>query len=155
MATTLISITVNLIVLFVFFLYFRRRISSVLQTTNIVQQIQREVDEMIVELNQTADRNIGLMEERLERLSALISDADKRIGVLKRESDRSKVSETVYTQLRPKITPPPPPAEPRKSARDEVLELYRQGVEPKEIAARVNKTLGEVDLIISLRGNRK
>ncbi len=154
MATTLISITVNLIVLFLFFVYFRRRISAILQTTNIVQQIQREVDEMITELNQTADRNIGLMEERLERLGALISDADKRISVLKKEGDRSKSSEAVYTQLRPKVTPPPAP-EPKRSARDEVLELYRQGVEPKEIAARVNKTLGEVDLIISLRGNRK
>jgi Family of unknown function (DUF6115) len=160
MATTLIGIIINIAVLFVFFLYFRRRIEAILETKKVVEHIRSEVDDMIVELNQTADRNIGLMEERLTRLSALVSEADRRITVLKKESDRGKSAEAVYTHLKPLSAAPSPRKEPevqaaKKSPREEVLELYRQGLDAREIAGKVDKTLGEVELIISLGVNRK
>ena len=165
MVGTLIVILVNLVVLFVFYLVFRRRIDRALQTENILKDIRTEVDQMIVDLNETTDRNVGLVEEQLSRLSARIADADRRIVVLKKENERTRTADTVYTQLRP-VSPPsdpqptkqqekkadPPPE--KKSPREQVLELYRSGLEAKEIASKLKKTLGEVELIISLGTNR-
>lgn len=166
MVGNLLVILVNLVVLLVFFLYFRRRIDRALQTENILHDIRVEVDEMIVDLNQTTDRNVGLVEDQLARLAARIAEADRRIMVLKKESEKTRTTDTVYTHLKP-VAPqlaekPSKPAEKRveksaekpKSAREQVLEMYRTGLEAREIAAKLGKTLGEVELIISLGTNR-
>jgi hypothetical protein len=163
MTVALLGIFANLIVLFGFFMYFRSKILRTLQTKDIVQQIQSEVDTMITQLNETADRNIALVEERLTRLSTLLADADRRIVVLKRDAARAKKVDEVYTHLKPPDSIVVPEAEHvaepevslKRSPRDEVLALYEQGIEPREIASRVEKTLGEVDLIISLGTKRK
>lgn len=158
-------ILVNATLLVAFFVYFRRRIDRALETGTIVKAIQDEVNQMIVDINGTTDRNIALIEERIERLQGLLAGADKRISVLKRESERGKVAEEVYTQLKPRgplAEAPVPPAAPKpteppaaKSPREEVLELHSQGMDSKRIASKVNKTLGEVELIISLGERRR
>lgn len=166
MVGTLLLIIANVVVLAAFFFYFRRRIARALESDTIIARVRDEVGQMIVELNETADRNIAVLEERIARLSNLLSDADKRIVVLKKEADKSRAKERVYSQLKPRPAPvearPPlvdaaPPAAPKsvepirpKSLREEVLDLHRQGIEPRTIAARLNKTVGEVELIISL-----
>ncbi len=165
MVGTLVVILVNLVVLFIFYLVFRRRIDRALQTENILKDIRTEVDQMIVDLNETTDRNVGVVEEQLSRLSARIAEADRRIVVLKKENERNRTADTVYTQLRPASRPSPPqpvkqqekkadPPPEKKSTREQVLELYRSGFEAKEIASKLKKTLGEVELIISLGTNR-
>lgn len=169
MVGTLLIILINGLILFLFFVFFRRRIDSALQSENILRDIRSEVERMIIDLNQTTDRNIGIVEEQLERLSARIAEADRRIGVLKKEAHKERASEAVYTQLRP-IVPPAAkevkpaekkpdkrqegPPEEKKTTRERVLELYRSGLEAREIAAQVDKTLGEVELIIALGTNR-
>lgn len=165
MVGSLLVILTNCLVLFVFFIYFRKRIDRALQSENILRDIRAEVDQMIVELNQTTDRNVGLVEDHLERLTARLAEADRRIVVLKKESDKVRTVDTVYTRLRP-VSPPKrtepkatekkteAPPEPKKPIREEVLELYRSGMEAREIATKVDKTLGEVELIISLGTNR-
>jgi len=170
MVATLVVILVNLAVLFGFFVFFRRRIDRALQSENILHDIRAEVDKMIVELNETTERNIGLVEDQLERLSARIGEADRRIVVLKKEGERTRPGDTVYTRLRPVVAVPTEvrgPKQPervtekpvekapeKKSIREQVLELYRSGLEAREIASKLNKTLGEVELIITLGTNR-
>lgn len=166
MVGNLVVILVNLAVLLGFFVYFRRRIDRALQTENILRDIRSEVDEMIVDLNQTTDRNVGLVEDQLARLAARIAEADRRIVVLKKESEKTRATDAVYTHLKPPVQqvaeiPPNPPEtkgekslEKPKSARERVLEMYRSGLEAREIATKLGKTLGEVELIISLGTNR-
>lgn len=124
---------------------------------------------MIIDLNQTTDRNVGLVEEQLERLSSRIAEADRRIVVLKKETEKTRSSEEVYTRLRPVLPPSSKepkaadkkaekreekPPEVKRTTREQVLELYRSGMEAREIATKVDKTLGEVELIIALGINR-
>ena len=165
MVGTLLVILSNCVVLFIFFVYFRRRIDRALQSESILSDIRAEVDQMIVELNQTTDRNVGLVEDHLERLAARIAEADRRIVVLKKEAEKVRTADTVYSRLKPVAPPrreeakkaeqkPEAPPEKKKTIRDQVLELYRSGMEAREIAAKVDKTLGEVELIITLGTNR-
>lgn len=166
MVGNLLVILVNLAVLLGFFVYFRRRIDRALQAENILRDIRGEVDEMIVDLNQTTDRNVGLVEDQLARLSARIAEADRRIVVLKKESGRARTTDAVYTHLKPVVQQlaekPARPVEKKverspekpKSVREQVLEMYRSGLEAREIATKIGKTLGEVELIISLGTNR-
>lgn len=170
MVGTLVVILVNLAVLFGFFFFFRGRIDRALQSENILHDIRAEVDQMIIELNETTERNIGLVEDQLERLSTRIGEADRRIVVLKKESDRGRPPDTVYTRLRPVVAvkaeekdskqaerrPQRPVEKPpeKKNIREQVLELYRSGLDAREIASKLGKTLGEVELIITLGTNR-
>ncbi len=159
MAGMVLLIIANAALLVGFFFYFRRRIDRALATDSIVKAIRDEVNQMIVDFNGTTDRNIALIEERIGRLQGLLSNADKRITVLKKESEKTKSSEDVYAQLKPR-GPLPEPSIPKdpvraKSPREEVLDLYHQGMDPKLIASRLNKTLGEVELIISLGERRR
>jgi hypothetical protein len=198
---------------------------------------------MIAELNQTADRNIGLLESRLTRLQEMIDKADGRLSLLKKETDKEKRGSVTYSRVRPRIlhqeeqgreqepqkasgaqqdlafesggqaaggsfsrtgpaegspgrdiaaagwqspapqTPAPPQggvesaagsesprskpegrsregAQKEESAgrpdkRARVIELHRQGISPDVIASRVDSTIGEVELIITMAEGRK
>ncbi|MFO8064290.1 MAG: hypothetical protein ACQETQ_04350 [Spirochaetota bacterium] len=69
----------------VIYLLLIRRIDRKLEPGRIVEQVRSEIEGIIVELNQTTDRNIGLIEDRVNRLNSVLEQADKRLSVLKRE----------------------------------------------------------------------
>ncbi len=130
---------------------------------------------MIVEINQTTDRNIELIEDRVERLKTLLKDADRRIGVLKTEVSRQEKTAELYTHLgsrgrkvsqgaspgedagagvagHPGSAGEQPPAAPenREAKKSRVVRLYLQGFSSQQIAAKVGVTVGEVDLMVAL-----
>jgi hypothetical protein len=106
------------------------------------------VDRIIVELNSTTDRNITLLEDKVQRLEALLEQADKKIGILRREIEKHELTSKVYSDL----------AHSRKGVqeakeqdrRTQVLNLHRQGISKGAIAKRLGITLAEIDLIITI-----
>ena len=54
---------------------------------------------MVVQLNQTTDRNVSLLEDRIRQLTELLAKADKKIGLLRREGEKHEVSQSVYNHL--------------------------------------------------------
>ena len=64
-----------------------------------VSEVREEIDRLVVELNQTADRNIALIEDRIASLNDLAAVADKRIGLLRREIEKHDVGAQLYTRL--------------------------------------------------------
>ncbi len=150
----------------------------------MLSSVEKEVDALITELNQNADRNLTLMEERLGQLQKVIAEADKRLLLLKKDGEKSKPPVQVYTHLEksrqlnlldreiedtqgPQVSPvsslvpevkPPPVVEPAPirmpTTREKVLSLTSQGLSPPVIARTLGVTLGEVELIQSL-GNQK
>ncbi len=158
MAATLLIVFLNGAILAAFFVYFRRRIVRYLASGDALEEVKREIGRMVVDINETTERNIALIEERIARMNGLLAEADRRIVVLKKESERSLAKDGVYANLRPRPAPVAKEAEPgvrAKSPREEVLDLHDQGMEPRLIASKLNKTLGEVELIISLGERRR
>jgi DNA-binding NarL/FixJ family response regulator len=91
--------------------------------------------------------------------------AEKMLGLLEKETAKTRSGTETYEKLKPKELMLPfrqPPAEDniyiepeqKKSLKDEVLSLYNMGIASDMIAKKLNRTEGEVELIISLGKKR-
>jgi hypothetical protein len=181
------------------YLALSRRVDRSVRPDVVLGKIRSEVERMILELNQTTDRNIVLLEDKIRALEELLGKADRRIGVLKRELEKHDMSSMVYTNILKRSHPLPgepqapdesesasgneadradevrpesgktarddtaapeaggttdPAGASAKELRDQVLDLYRKGIDPLLIAQRLGLTIGEIELIISLTRSR-
>jgi len=138
------------------YLILKRKIDKIANTDSQLEEVREEVARVIIELNQTTERNIALIEDRISRLVELLSTADKKIGLLKRESEKHEVSQRVYSELSAKpVVNVPKNSSPKKDNQQEILRLYLAGFTPRVIARRMALSLGEVELIISLSERKK
>lgn len=190
-----LSFAITVILVAVAFLVLNRSIRTRTSQQSALDEIKREVGAVITELNQTTERNIELIEDRIHRLDELIRQADGRLRALKRDlpasvqDDRySRSGRTVERaqdadgesastapgtrDLFSKTSQPDPGAGMTESAhtrrpglasgsgpgsdaspvptRERVRQLYLQGIPLERIAAITGKTIGEVELIVSL-----
>ena len=104
-----LSVVIVIAVQLVGFLFLRGRIHQELNTTSLLKDVQSEVDGMVRELNLSAERNIGLLEARIEELEGLLAQADQKMVLMAREVDRREKTAEVYSQLK---RPQAPPTEP-------------------------------------------
>jgi len=163
------------------FLYLKVRVDRVVSGEEWIHKIRDEIDQLVLEMNQTAERNVALLENRIKALQNLMTEADKKIKILQNESEKSDMSRQVYTHLKKqtvnlpaahqKETPEKPdlplfdqldkPAPPKKestagadrnrSLKVKVMELYSQGFSSEIISQKLGASISEVDLIINLK----
>lgn len=158
----LVSIMLFILIMVSIVIIFRKL--SKLQKSNVIMELESEVNDLVLELNQTADRNINILEEKIKTLTSILYDADKRIKILGTESEKLKTETLTYNQLG-KINGAEYPAEnvfdqkqkPQNTKqtveinkKDRIIELHNNGFTSPVIATRVGLTVGEVELIISL-----
>jgi len=155
-----------IIIIFSIIIIIRKLIK--LQKSNVLDDLESEVNDLILELNQTADRNINILEEKITTLITILKDADKRIKLLSTESGRNKSEYVTYNQLgliqenkkmkiktgkkQPEVIVEPVFEEiiKGKDKKDIIIGLHNNGFTSAVIASRVGLTVGEVELIISL-----
>ncbi|MCK5675012.1 MAG: hypothetical protein KAH95_16650 [Spirochaetales bacterium] len=135
-----------------------------LQKSNVILELESEVNDLVLELNQTADRNINILEEKIKALTSLLHGADKRIKILGTESEKIKSEPVTYNQLGlvngANNTSDNAFSQEHKqdlskqtvetNNKDIIIELHNNGFTSPVIATRVGLTVGEVELIISL-----
>jgi hypothetical protein len=168
----------------VVYLLLRARIDRRIARLDPAAEVRDELGSVMVEMNRTTDRNIALLEDRIAALTQLVADADRRIGLLRREGEKQELSRAVYTHLAKAAERPPEPAAvepalerppdrttappaaagpvaqaaPAAPAEEpieaRVLRLDREGFSSSVIANRIGSTVGEVELIISLARRR-
>lgn len=191
MTTVLVSIGVGILIAGLLYIILAKKIDRARSGPEVLKQIRSEVNQMIVELNQTADRNIGLVEQRIQSLTDLLEQADRKIKILQREIDRYSRSVETYSSIKPRSVPPAAPssadtntptresmqssspglpsqrngnavqseavepAEKQKTKREQIVALYNQGISVDLIASRVNSTVAEVELIISIHEDKE
>lgn len=150
----------NAVFLVFMFFYFDRKIAKKLSSGDLLEKVRKEVGGILLELNRTTDRNIGLIEERLGTLKEFLDSADKRILLIKREAEKHEVSTQVYNRILRKKQPSPPREESRDETQrrvvsyEEVMSLYNKGISSGLIASKLGTTVGEVELIISLQDRK-
>jgi hypothetical protein len=130
------------------YLILKAKLNKSVDPKAILESIREEVDRIIVELNSTTDRNITLLEDKVRGLSTLLEQADKKIGILRREIEKHELSGKVYSELARDGKRVQEPEE--QDPHTQVLSLHRQGISPSAIAKRLGITLAEIELIISL-----
>lgn len=139
----------------VVYLLLKRRLARTLNAARLLDEVREEVDRILVELNQTTNRNITLIEDRISRLNDLLGKADRKIALLDREAEKQGLAARLYSELsarRPLEAEGPEAPEDRN---EEVVRLARSGLSPELIGQRLGITLGEVELIISLGGRER
>jgi len=182
--TILITLVVDIGGLLLLYAVLRDRVRRATSAATQIAELRDEVSRLVVELNQTTERNVALLEDRVSGLSELLGAADRKIALLEREIEKHDVGAKVYGRLAPghataqtaaAATPPVPqqpslavelseqkragaenlqPTESRQDMRQRVLMLSRSGFSSGLIATRVGVPLGEVELIISLERQR-
>jgi len=154
--TTVLTCTlINIGILSIMYLVFRKKLEKAVTASSLVEHVRREIDELVVELNHTTDRNIELIEERIGRLNKLLKDADNRIVVLNRQQERPAVKDTYEDVVRPRPGAERKAEDREPTVKEKVLLLSGQGFDNAVIAGRLGLTLGEVDLIVSLETRRE
>lgn len=186
-----LSLAITVILVLVAYLVLNRNINSRTSQQAALEEIKREVGAIITELNQTTERNVEIIEDRIETLERLIGQADKRLGALRRDLSSRQSEEVTYSRLGvdssrgagstftgtrqsdvdvPRSTgdsaavSSSPDAgashsssgtgdgsvSAQPSVRERVRALYLQGLSLERIASIVGRTVGEVELIVSL-----
>lgn len=133
---------------FIVYLILKARLNKSVDPKAILESIREEVDRIIVELNSTTDRNITLLEDKVQSLTTLLEQADKKIGILRREIEKHELSVKVYSELAGSGKGMQKADE--QDRQSQVLNLHRQGISPSAIAKRLGITLAEIELIITL-----
>jgi len=77
----------------------RRMIDKRTGADVVLDEIRREVGAILTEMNQTTERNIELIEDRVSTLKAVLEKADRKLTVLQRESSRQDNAEKLYSRL--------------------------------------------------------
>ena len=178
--TVLISILINLVIVSVAAWLLTRRMDRRLRPARMLDEIRGEVQSLVVELNNTTDRNVTLLEDRVAALKALLDNADKRIVSMKREIERAERGSQTYNDIVARARKEAAGAasevsvQPSGGSRaggygvqdgrseaqeaetqplnERVIEMHADGISPERIAAKNQVTVGEVELIISLSG---
>jgi len=97
--TILISLVVDFGGLLFVYLLLRDRVRRATSVESRMAEVRDEVSRLLVELNQATDRNIALMEDKIAALNDAISTADKKIGLLRRETEKHDVGSQIYSRL--------------------------------------------------------
>lgn len=113
----------------------------------------RGLEQVMLELDQLSRQIHGRIDTKLARLEAVIRDADQRIDTL------SRLIRTMQGESAQEFTLDRESPDEARSARSDIVddrhapiyELAEGGKSPVEIARRVGKTTGEVELILALK----
>jgi hypothetical protein len=121
--------------------------------SSLAQQrsVERQMQNLLVELSEMSRQISAQLDTRAAKLEVLIREADEKIRQLKslqgaptaRPEDRFRMDEPADDRL-----DPPDPPDPRYT---EVYALADQGRSPFEIAQKLNRPAGEIELILALR----
>ena len=84
-----------LINLFLWFLFFKK-FNKLFSTDDIIESTKSELNKMILDVNRNAERNITLIESRINDLKSVIAEADDRLSMVKSKQQKQKM-ESAYT----------------------------------------------------------
>ena len=161
----IIVILINILILSVIYIFLSRRIERLTDTGKITKEIAGELDLILAEINQATDRNVMIIEDKINELDKAIEKAEHRISLLKKGEAVSppgaaeiKKTELTYSHLSRMSSMSgmvtPLKVEEKKAdevdERQRVIDLYRSGLDASLIAAGTGLNIGEIELIISL-----
>jgi hypothetical protein len=121
------------------------------------RSVERSMQNLLVDLSEMARQISGQLDTRAAKLEALIREADEKIEQLRSvgtspptaaqdQAPRMRLVGSEVSADQPAPEPSPPD---RRHA--EVYALADEGRPPREIAARLNRPSGEIELILALR----
>ena len=90
-----ILIALNLIL----WIVFAARFKKIFTTEDIINETRNELNDMLKKINQNADNNIELIEDRISKLKQVSAKADRSLAILRKELDKIERSEKFQEKL--------------------------------------------------------
>ncbi|HEV2295797.1 MAG TPA: hypothetical protein VGR35_18255 [Tepidisphaeraceae bacterium] len=134
------------------------------------RSVEREMSNLLVELSEMARQVTAQLDTRATKLELLMREADEKIETLQRlqssvpvgpsapgsaamprqsaAAERDALMQPLHAQSTTSPHPPQPVVDPRYA---EIYALADQGRSPVDIASRLGRPSGEVELILALR----
>ena len=123
------------------------------QSLSRQRDVEKQMENLLVELSEMARQITGQLDTRSAKLELLISEADEKIAALNRAAPPVL------------IDPPPPAAAGRDIARvpdvhlddprhTPIYNLADSGLSAAQIAQRLSRPSGEIELILALRSRK-
>jgi len=115
------------------------------------RSVEREMSHLLVELSEMARQVTAQLDTRAMKLDLLIKEADERIAALAeaaRQASSGNPGAGPAASLPRPAAPSGPAVDPRHV---EIYELADLGLSPREIAMKLGRPHGEVELILALR----
>ncbi|MDR2468596.1 MAG: hypothetical protein LBD22_06525 [Spirochaetaceae bacterium] len=158
------------------FLYLRAFVIKKTSAARISQEVREEVQHIITEIDRVTDSNMFLIEQRIEQLKTILTDADRRIGALGREVEARDRRDAAYAELGRKKKPSatstnktdgtdknelfdggPAPEQPvvavpptQYTKQEQIILLSASGLTPAQISAKLNMTITEIEMVLVL-----
>jgi hypothetical protein len=111
------------------------------------RQVERDMNNLLVELSEMARQITGQLDTRAAKLQLLIAEADQKLAQLGAAGAPTAIPERPPSHRHADV-PAPPPVDPRHI---EVYVLADQGRTASEVAQRLSRPTGEIELILALR----
>jgi hypothetical protein len=128
--------------LFVIWFVVRAKVRRYLELGNLLDGVRDEARALVLELNETADRNVSLVEDRMAALHELLAEADRRIAVGKKELASRESERDVYAMLNKRRPIVPEPASSATAIEPILQEPNREALRTVALDAPVILTLG-------------
>jgi hypothetical protein len=128
--------------LFVIWFLVRARVRRYLELENLLDGVRDEARALVLELNETADRNVSLVEDRVAALRVLLAEADRRIAVGKKELAARESERDVYAMLNKRRPIVPEPAGSATALEPALQAPAREALRAAALDAPVTLTLG-------------
>lgn len=109
------------------------------------REIERQMTELLVELEQMSRQMTAQLDTRAAKLQALIREADEKLAALRAANAGTTPTTIVQTGVAHTFSDTP---EPRHS---EVYALAEKGHTARQIARELDRPHGEIELILALR----
>lgn len=99
MTNLLIVIGIQIVFCILAVIWLRYRLARFFSDSSTVDSVRQEVNSLLMELDASAERNINIMEDRLQQLRQLLAESDKRLSLLTQESRNRQKENDVYSRL--------------------------------------------------------
>jgi hypothetical protein len=111
------------------------------------REVERQLTELIVELEKMARQMTAQMDTRAAKLEMLIEEADVRLAALKAAGVSGVVTRPAESVKEI--------SEAHDSRYDSIYDLAAQGQSARQIAQQLNRPYGEIELILALHGQNR
>ncbi len=168
----IITILINSAALYLIFHYFKWKLTSynfLEGYESRKEEISREIDTILVEINRTTERNLQILEAKINQLNEAVARSEKVFNALNKEKNSIDNTGAIYQKLERKsindriekmgrLQDEKQQSEAaaselpmtRDDLRDKVITMYKNGIDIDLISRNLGVTSGEVELIISI-----
>ena len=87
MILNIVFFLINILILAIIYILLRRRLDRLTEPERITDALAGDLDIILSEINQATERNILIIEDKIKDLESVISTAEDRIKLLKKQAE--------------------------------------------------------------------